>query len=65
MSFHANDWLTTLLQLLGAYQTAKQSGASPQETQNAVISAGLAIATHVATPPSVETTASAPQAPTV
>ena len=51
MSFHANDWLMTLLGLLGTYQQAKTSGATPQETEAALIQTGLAIATHVMSPP--------------
>ena len=62
MSFHANDWLSVLLGLLGTYQQAKTSGATPQETQDAVIAAGLAIATHVMTPPAAP--AVAPEQPT-
>ena len=59
MSFHANDWLSVLLQLLGTYHAAKTSGASAEDTQNALISAGLAIAAHVITPPAPQTTVSA------
>lgn len=59
MSFHATDWLSTLLALLGTAVQAKNQGATPQETQSAVISAGLAIATHVlsATAPEPSVTA--------
>ena len=60
-SLHSNDWLMALLGLLGQYQQAKTAGATPQQTQDAVIAAGLAIATHIMSPPvAAEVTAVAP-----